>query len=152
MHVRTDRHQAVDAAPSDLWPLLASVDRYRAWWPWLHSIDADALAAGQVWRCAVRPPVPYVVRFRLHLTDVEPPTRVAATLDGDITGSASLHVTAAPAGADLHFVADLEPSAAWLRALSTVAATLARFGHDRVVDHGLSRLAEVVETELSPPA
>src|SRR5689334_17247421 len=71
MDVRSERRFRFDATPTALWAALDSVDDYSRWWPWLHHFDARALAAGEEWRCTVKPPLPYVVRFTIRLDEVQ---------------------------------------------------------------------------------
>ena len=70
MEVRSDRRFRFDAAPPAFWAAIGSVDDYPRWWPWLRSFEARALAPGDEWRCTVKPPLPYVVRFTIHLDEV----------------------------------------------------------------------------------
>ena len=71
MRIRSDQRHRFDVAPDELWAAMASVDRYREWWPWLRRFDAAGLVAGEVWTATVQPPLPYRVSFDLHLTEVE---------------------------------------------------------------------------------
>jgi hypothetical protein len=148
VEVRTDRVQRVALEASVLREVLGRTDRYRAWWPWLLRFDGTELAEGEAWRCVVAPPLPYVVRFRVLLDEVGE-RRVAARVDGDIEGEASVDL--APAGAawtELHLRSRLAASAPLLRAIGVLAGPLARFGHDRVVAASLQRLATHAEREV----
>ena len=57
---------------------LAATDQYQRWWPWLREFEATGLTAGDEWRCRVRPPLPYTVRFTIVLEEVEAPRTVGA--------------------------------------------------------------------------
>jgi hypothetical protein len=89
------------------------------------------------WSAVVQPPLPYRLRFELHLGDVEPPRVVTADVTGDITGSARLEITPSDEGCELHLLSELRPTNPMLRAVAQVAAPMARFGHDWVLDTGL---------------
>jgi len=53
---------------------MARVEDYRSWWPWLRHFDGGGLAAGSTWVAVVQPPLPYRLRFELHLVSELTPT------------------------------------------------------------------------------
>jgi hypothetical protein len=118
---------------------MASVDRYRVWWPWLRRFDADGLSTGDVWTATVQPPLPYRVSFDLHLTEVHAPRVIAADVTGDIEGSARLEVSAFDDGSELHFISELTPTNSVLRVVTRLAAPIARYGHEWVLTTGLEQ-------------
>lgn len=120
---------------------MGAVDHYRTWWPWLRSFEATALESAETWSCAVQPPVPYALRFTVIMQEVVPEQLVTASIDGDITGEARLELAAAGAGCDVHLVSALAPGSRALRAVSTVARPVVRFGHDWVLDNGARQFA-----------
>ncbi|MCD9625114.1 SRPBCC family protein [Rhabdothermincola salaria] len=134
--LESDRTFPVEAEPGEVWSTLCRPERYRVVWPWLKEFDGTALAEGERWSCAVQPPLPYVVRFRLSLHTVVAGERVEAEVDGDIRGRARLTVAPAPHGTDLHLVSELEPATILLRGVLRAAPPIARFGHDWVLDTG----------------
>jgi uncharacterized protein YndB with AHSA1/START domain len=135
--VRSDRRYRFEIEPEELWPLMVQVEAYRRWWPWLRACDATAFETGEQWTCVVQPPLPYSLRFRVTLDEIDPGRFVAATIDGDITGTARIDVTAADAGSELRLVSRLAPHNGLLRAISAVARPIAQLGHDWVIDTGL---------------
>ena len=137
MQIRSDRRHAFTVPPAALWAAMEQVDAYRDWWPWLRHFDAAGLAAGTTWLAIVQPPLPYRLQFELHLDEVDAPRSVSATVTGDIAGNARLEITATPEGSELHLLSELEPTNAVLRAVANVAAPIARFGHEWVLDTGL---------------
>ncbi|MGK2949588.1 MAG: SRPBCC family protein [Acidimicrobiales bacterium] len=137
MRIRSDQHHDFDVAPAELWAAMERVDDYRAWWPWLRHFEASVLADGEVWGALVRPPLPYRLRFDLHLHAVEAPHQVSAEITGDIVGSARIEITPTASGCSLHVVSDLAPANSVLRSVMRVAPRMARFGHDWVLTTGL---------------
>ncbi len=96
MELVSDRRYRFTVPPDTLWSTLAATNHYRSWWPWLRAFDdGGGLTAGADWRCTIRPPLPYTLRFRLHLDDVDRPRFVLAHLTGDIAGTARLDVDVA---------------------------------------------------------
>lgn len=145
MEVRTDERRTYAVAPDELWRHLVAIDRYATWWPWLREFDGAALATGATWRCTVRPPLPYRVRFTITFDEVEPGRSATATIGRDLTGTASLAVAETPAGSELRLRACLTPSRTLLRAVATVAHPVARFGHDWVIGTGFRRFEEALQ-------
>lgn len=139
MEVRSDRTYRFDASPETVWDALGRVDHYRGWWPWLRRFEATGLVVGDEWRCTVRPPVPYVLRFSLHLDEVEPHRRVTATVTGDIEGDAAVTIRELDEGSEVRLISALAPRDGLLRSVSILTPWLARFGHDWVLDTGLGQ-------------
>jgi hypothetical protein len=119
-----------------VWRQISDVGSYRSWWPWLRSFEAKALDVGEVWRCHVQPPVPYPVRFRVAVVQVEAPVRVYARVTGDVVGDATLELDESEDGCVASLHSSLAPGNAALRLVSRMAAPVARFGHDWVLDTG----------------
>ena len=81
---RSERRATFAEPPEVVWAALTDVGAYRRWWPWLTELDGDGFDAGATWRCHVRPPLPYSVRFTLHLEEVEVGTSpIRADSDND---------------------------------------------------------------------
>ncbi len=129
----------VEATPAEVWRILADVDDYPGWWPWLRRFDASRLADGERWSCTVKPPLPYTVSFDLVLRDVVTGRSVAADVEGEIVGSARVDLRRHGTGTELNLVSDLEPSRTFLVGLSRLAGPIARFGHEFIIDAALDQ-------------
>jgi uncharacterized protein YndB with AHSA1/START domain len=149
VHITSDRRYRLPAPPEEVWAALSVPGDYPSWWPWLQRLEAPALAEGASWACQIQPPVPYPLRFTLVLTEVVPASRVAATLSGDVVGSARLTLDPAPGGTAVRLTSALAPGSPALRAVALVARPLARFGHDWVLDTGARQF---VDRALAAPA
>jgi hypothetical protein len=86
----SDRRYRFAADRWSVWTTIGSVQEYRAWWPWLRRFEANGLAVGDVWVCQIQPPVPYALRFTVVVEQVDAPSLVIATVDGDVRGTARL--------------------------------------------------------------
>ena len=142
VRIRSDQRHQFDAAPDELWAAMVSVDRFQAWWPWLRRFDASGVARGEVWTATVQPPLPYRLTFDLLLTEVDAPRVVAVDVTGDIEGAARLEVSPRGEGSELHFTSELTPTNSILRAVAQVAAPVARYGHQWVLDTGLRQFRD----------
>lgn len=143
MHILSERRYRVSAPPVDVWAALTRVERYPGWWPWLRRFDAAALATGESWRCTIRPPLPYILRFRLQLVAVEAPRLVSARVWGDLLGRAAVSLAAADGGdaTEIVIASALEAHSLAARVGSRAFPEVARRGHDRVFDAGAAQFA-----------
>ncbi len=142
VEVRSDRWFDFPVGPAALWSALTAVDRYRSWWPWLRRFDGVAFTEGARWRCVVRAPLGYPVRFDVILDEVVAGRTAVATVAGDIAGHARLDVVTdadadAGGGSRLHLQSTLASERWLLRIVARVAPPVARFGHDRLLDTGV---------------
>ncbi len=142
MRIRSDRRHRFPVAPDDLWRAMEQVEDYPTWWPWLRHFDGGGLRSGTMWSAVVQPPLPYRLRFDLHLVEVEAPRLVTAHVTGDIVGTARIEITRIDTGSELHLVSELAPASSALRAVAQVAAPVARFGHEWVLDAGLRQFRD----------
>jgi uncharacterized protein YndB with AHSA1/START domain len=148
---RSDRSWRFDVAVDDLWSRLTATDRYPEWWPWLADFDADrGFRAGSSWTCTVVPPLPYRIRFRLSLDEVEPARLVTARISGDIRGDAVLTVGPAAVvgdggsdgGSEARLRSRLSPANPLLQGVGVTARPLVLRGHDWVLDNGQRQFVE----------
>ena len=142
MELRSDRRYPMPAETAAVWAAIGSVDQYRQWWPWLRQFEAEGLVEGDVWVCAIQPPLPYSLRFTVRIDHLEVPGTIEVTIDGDVTGTARVELVPSAEGSEIHLVASLSPSRRWLQAVSILARPLARFGHDWILDTGARQFAE----------
>jgi hypothetical protein len=147
---RSDRSWSFDIGASELWGLITQTDRYASWWPWLRAFDApSSFSKGARWQCAVAPPLPYVVRFTIHITELVPRERVRTRISGDISGTARLELDEPSDGTtSARLISELAPSSRPLRAFGRVAPPLVRWGHDWVLDQGRLQFVRRVATEM----
>jgi Polyketide cyclase / dehydrase and lipid transport len=131
-----DRSYRFPMLPDALWSALADTGDYRRWWPWLVDLQADGLVAGEVWRCTIRPPLPYALQFVIHLDDVVRPTLVTAHISGDITGTARLDVAPHGNGCDVQLTSTLAPGRRTLGVIESLARPIIRRAYDWVLDTG----------------
>jgi hypothetical protein len=137
MGVRSDRRYRFDVSRHELWNALTQVDRYRTWWPWLRSFDGHAFAAGERWRCVVKPQFPYTLDFVIALDAVREAESARAHLTGDIDGWAELTVDDDGPGSQLRLHSELNARSGVARWMGTLAPSLATRGHDWVIDNGI---------------
>ncbi len=142
--IRSDRDWAFDMTARQLWNDITATDRYADWWPWLQQFDrGDGFVSGATWRCEVSPPLPYVVRFTVHLEEVTPLKAVTARVTGDVEGSARLVIDpTSRRTCHARLISDLAPKDRWLRVAGLFARPVVRWGHDWVLDRGREQFIE----------
>jgi len=134
---RYDRRFTLELAPEALWSVLEQTSDYVDWWSWLQSFEGGGLRAGDAAQCVVRAPLPYSLRFTVHVEDVVEARRIVTRVDGDLVGPARLEIEPCEAGSDARLVWALELRDPILRPLATLTRPAMRWAHDRVVDAGL---------------
>ena len=88
----SNRRMVLEADRETVWDTIQRVDQFSRWWPWLSDFSGCGFGAGAVWRCTVQPPLPYKLRFTVTLEEVDGPRLVAASLSGDISGTARIEL------------------------------------------------------------
>jgi hypothetical protein len=142
VRVRSDRQYDLPVAPQALWDRLTAVGEYPTWWSWLRGFEADTLSQGERWRCTVQPPLPYRVRFDVHLDVVRPCERIEARVTGDVLGTASLVIDPHPDGSTARLQSDLAADNGALRLAARYLAPVVRYGHRWVLDTGARQFTE----------
>jgi hypothetical protein len=141
LRIHSDRTYHFAVTADDAWARLARVEDYRSWWPWLRGFEARVLAPGDVWRCTLRPSLPYAIRCDIALREVDRPRRVTAALSGDLSGDARVELWEAAGGTDVRLVSDLAATERTLRIMARLAPPMARWGHDRLLDAAARQFA-----------
>jgi hypothetical protein len=135
---RYDRRFGLAITPGELWSLLEQTDAYVDWWSWLHSLDGGGLSVGDAARCVVRAPLPYSLRFTVHVEEVVATSKVVTRVEGDLVGPARLEIEPTDAGCDARLAWLLELRDPVLRPLAALTRPAMQWAHDRVVDVGLA--------------
>jgi len=131
--ITSRRAFTVRLAPGPLWQHMGSVQEFQTWWPWLRDFSGGPPVTGALWHCTVRPPLLYRVRFDVHLDEVTAERRIAATVMGDVAGTALVELTPVAIGTEVAVSSTLEPRSPMLRSVAIMAPPLARRGHDWVL-------------------
>ena len=122
--------------PAAVWEAIEHSERFEGWWWWLGEfrLEGEGLVPGAVLHGLVSPPVPYRMRVSVHLERCAAPSRIDATVAGDLVGPA--HLVLARQGAGTHAEVDwsLEMMQGPMRLAARMAYPLLRWGHDRVVE------------------
>lgn len=137
---RFDRSWHFEVTPAELWSTLSHTDRYREWWPWLRSFDADgedALSTGRIAAVTIQAPLPYQLRCTVSVDDAVRDQRLVTTVDGDLQGPARLELRPVDGGTEARLAWEFRLRAPLLRTLAIVGRPAMAWGHDRIVERGL---------------
>jgi hypothetical protein len=150
--ITTEHRYVLPIKRSAVWALISDVGAYQSWWTWLRKFEASGLKKDAEWRCEVQPPVPYPVRFRVVIEETKRAAFIRARVEGDVIGTATLTLTDDPQGCVALLDSSLAPGNTTLRLVSRLAAPVARFGHDYVLDSGARLfIARAITPTLEDP-
>jgi carbon monoxide dehydrogenase subunit G len=127
---------AFDVPPEGVWSAIEHSERFETWWAWLREfhVEGPGLEAGSVLYGVVSPPVPYTMRIRVVLDRCIAPSRIDATVHGDLEGAACLVLERHGQGTVAEVEWSVEMRQRAMRLAARVAHPLMRWGHDRVVE------------------
>jgi hypothetical protein len=132
-----DRSWTFPVSPEELWRVLSVTDDYRKWWRWLTRFESDGLVEGATADCVVQAPLPYSLRFRVQILEVEPARLVRTQVTGDLDGPAQLEISPHAEGAQARLVWEVDLRSPLLRPMARWARPLMHWGHDWVVETGV---------------
>ncbi|UDY35174.1 SRPBCC family protein [Dermatobacter hominis] len=139
----SDRSWHFDVPVEHLWSRVTATDEYARWWPWLADFDpGGGFRTGASWTCTVAPPLPYRIRFRLAIDEVQPARLVRARVTGDIRGEALLTIDAGEGDSVARLRSRLSPANPLLQGFGVTARPLISWGHDWVLDSGQRQFVE----------
>ena len=136
MRLSMDKRIPFDASVDEVWAAMSDVGSYQRWWPWLEEFQADTLAVGETWRCDVKAPLRYHVRFTLKFIVVVPATHIECSLRGDIGGGAWIDVEEQGDKCDIWIRSEIYPESTFLKSLTRLLYPVALAGHDAVIANG----------------
>ena len=137
----------VDAPIEMVFQALADARSYPRWWkPVYIDVEADGPPeVGRVSRQHFKGRLPYRLKTRSEIVRLEPPTRVEAEVDGDLSGRGIWTLTPSDGGVHVRFDWHVNADRALLRVLTPVLRPLFRWNHNWAIKRaiaGLERYAQ----------
>jgi hypothetical protein len=142
-----DRSWTFAVPRADLWSRLSDTSSFSTWWPWLRAFDPVPIEDGAATRCAIGPPLPYVLTVDLAVVRVVESESVDVDVDGDLHGSARLELGDCDDGSTARLHWTLEVQRPMLRAAATVGRPILQWGHDWVVNNGVEQFRAAIAAE-----
>jgi uncharacterized protein YndB with AHSA1/START domain len=121
----------VAAPPEATFAALADARTYPEWWRAVYvDVDADGPPAlGKVSRQHFKGRLPYHLRTRSRIVELEPPRVVAAEVDGDLRGRGVWTLTPIPGGTHVRFDWRVHADRPLLRLLTPLLRPAFRWNH-----------------------
>jgi uncharacterized protein YndB with AHSA1/START domain len=116
-------HWQLDASPEEVWTVLANAEELPRWWPSVY-LEATRLEAGdtdgigQVTSLWTKGFLPYTLRWRFRVTEIERPHRLALDAVGDFVGRGVWTLAGTSDGTNVTFDWRIRAEKPMLRALS----------------------------------
>jgi hypothetical protein len=135
-----------------VWDTIGDLDHVGLW-GWLHDLRSDGpcLVTGSVLHGVVVPPLPYRIRLDVAFVDCVRPSRVDATVAGDLIGEAHLRIRRDGAETEIDASWKLEMTQPAMRLAARMMPSVMRWGHDRVVAATAAALGERLRERSSTP-
>ena len=132
----------VAAPPQHVFDAIADARTYPDWWrPVYLDVEAEGSpAVGQVSRQHFKGRLPYELRTRSRIVELEPPTVVAAEVDGDLSGHGRWTLTATPSGTHVRFDWRVYADRRLLRLLTPVLRPAFRWNHNWAITRAMAGL------------
>lgn len=129
----------------DVFDVLADSEGLAEWWPSVYLdvrtlAPGDARGVGRVLALHTKGFLPYTLRWRLTVTDVERPHRLALRAEGDFTGAGTWTLVDDAEHVDVRFDWTVRADKPLLRWLSWLLAPLFAANHSWAMARGLDSL------------
>lgn len=147
----------VAAPPEVVFDAIADSRTYPEWWrPVYLDVEADGSAAvGTVASHHFKGRLPYHLRTRSLIVEIDPPRRVVAEIDGDLRGRGTWTLTPTPQGTRVRFDWQVHADRALLRVLTPVLRPMFRWNHNWAIaraKEGLEPFARSARRRYDEPA
>lgn len=142
-----------DVPREAIWSSIEHCERFEAWWSWLREfrLEGPGLVAGAVLHGVVSPPVPYTMRIQVALDRCTRPSRIDATVHGDLEGEAHLVLEPSGPGTMVEASWTVEMKQRPMRVAARVAYPLMRWGHDRVIEATVAGMRRHLAADVTAP-
>ena len=142
-----DRSWTFTVPREALWSRLSDTSSFSAWWPWLRAFDPVPIEQGATTRCAIGPPLPYVLTVDLTVARVVESESVDVEVDGDLRGPARLELGDGDRGSTARLHWTLEVQRPMLRRAAIFGRPVLQWGHDWVVRSGVEQFRATLAAE-----
>jgi uncharacterized protein YndB with AHSA1/START domain/quercetin dioxygenase-like cupin family protein len=144
----------VAASPEAVFDAIADARSYPQWWrPVYLAVESDGPAAlGAVSRQHFKGRLPYHLHTRSVITELDPPHRITADVDGDLRGRGTWTLTPTPNGTHVRFDWQVHADRKLLRALTPVLRPLFRWNHNWAIARAMEGLEPYARRTAASPA
>jgi uncharacterized protein YndB with AHSA1/START domain/quercetin dioxygenase-like cupin family protein len=141
----------VAAPPETVFDALADARTYPRWWtPVYLDVDSDGPAAlGAESRQHFKGRLPYHLRTRSVITEIDPPARITAEVDGDLRGRGTWTLTPTPDGTHVRFDWQVYADRRLLKVLTPVLRPMFRWNHNWAIARAMEGLEPYAAREAA---
>jgi hypothetical protein len=139
----------VSASRSATFERLIDIGGFARWWPGFHTTASRAppTAVGHAAHVELRSLIPVALRFDLLIVSAVENEELCAAAEGDLRGSARVHLREAQASTEVVFDWNVALEHPWLRPLSMPFRPLFVLSHDLMMRRGERGLERVLNAE-----
>jgi uncharacterized protein YndB with AHSA1/START domain len=143
----------VDAPPEAVFDAIADARTYPDWWKPVY-IDVDAEgepALGHASRQHFKGRLPYELRTTSRIVELDPPSLVAAEVEGDLRGYGRWTLTPTPSGTHVRFDWQVHADRPLLRWLTPVLRPAFRWNHNWAIARAIEGLEPYAQRTSAAP-
>jgi uncharacterized protein YndB with AHSA1/START domain len=129
----------IPAPQEQVWQALNTPECYPDWWPCIveyRKLNPEVSGVGARAERVVRGRLPYALRYRTTITNLDPPCEAAYDAAGDLTGRGRFVLTPRGDGTEVVFYWDVRTSGFWMNLLAPLLRWLFAWNHHWVMAQG----------------
>jgi uncharacterized protein YndB with AHSA1/START domain len=136
-----------------VWEMISNPAPWPRWWKNCKDVERlrepDAGGIGGVQRFSMQTQLPYTLRFEITSTRSEPPQVLAGDVGGQLRGTVRWELAqTSPEITTIRYFWDVEPTRAWMRALSPLLRPVFVWNHRSMMRNAARGLAKMIDARL----
>jgi len=148
-------HWRVDGDIDEVFAVLTDAQAMPRWWPQAYTAvsavaPGDADGRGRVSDIVTRGFLPYDVKWRLTVVDIEPPTTIRIVAEGDLSGEGEWRLNQDGETVTLSYTWRVRVEKPWMRRLEFLLKPLFAVNHKYVMRRGEAGLTREVARRKGP--
>ena len=129
----------------EVWACIYDYEHWSTWWKGVEQVevvkrgrpDTVGTVLNHVWKSVL----PYKLRFRITITNVEPLRRIEVAADGELRGVGRMSFSTEGGEVTVRFDWNVDTTSSWMNVIAPVAAPLFRWNHSAIMRWGAECLA-----------
>lgn len=143
---------SIPAPQPAVFEALSHLDHWASEWPAAETVAvADAGApdgTGRSVAAILRAPMGYVIGVQFITERIDPPTRLDVSVEGDVRGWGSWHLTQADGVTNGSYLWEVATTKRWMNLLAPLARPVFEWNHDRTMRNSLTAVCAHLGVEL----
>jgi uncharacterized protein YndB with AHSA1/START domain len=142
----------VEAPVEPVWQAISHPLKWPQWWKGVVAVKelepGDEDGMGALHRYSWKSALPYRLDFDMRVTEVNEPTRLEGTADGELRGTGTWTFEPDGASTVVRYNWDIETTRPWMNALAPLLRPAFEWNHDWVMRSGARGLGELLGTHV----